>query len=128
VVCGKFDLEALRRDRDQLWAEAVHLYRSGVHWWLEDNDLIAAASAEQEDRYQSDPWEEKIADWLEGLPRKQCTVPEVLEKAIYKEIKTWERRDEIRVGIILHRLGWPSAGRPRAGEHRGRIYRPKTEK
>jgi predicted P-loop ATPase len=130
VVCGKFDLEALRRDRDQLWAEADYLYHSGAHWWLEDDDLIAAAALEQEDRYQTDPWEDKIEEWLENLTRKQCTTAEVLEKAIFKEVKTWERRDETRVGVILHRLGWLVTERTAMakGERRQRIYRPKTEK
>ena len=31
-----FDLEWVRQNRDQLWAEAVDLYRKGVKWWLSD--------------------------------------------------------------------------------------------
>lgn len=34
VPVGTIDLEALRRDVDQLWAEAVHLYKQGEQWWL----------------------------------------------------------------------------------------------
>ena len=64
IRCGQIDLEALRRDRDQLWAEALALYRQGAIWWLDDPELIAMARAEQEERYQSDAWDSLIDRWL----------------------------------------------------------------
>ncbi len=51
VRCRQIDLAALKRDRDQLWAEALARYRSGVKWWLEDSDVIQKAIEEQRERY-----------------------------------------------------------------------------
>ena len=64
VRCGCIDLDALRRDRDQLWAEAVVRYREGAIWWIDDRDLITAANAEQEARVQGDAWNARIDRWL----------------------------------------------------------------
>jgi hypothetical protein len=34
VACGEIDIPALKRDKDQLWAEAVHRYRADEPWWI----------------------------------------------------------------------------------------------
>jgi predicted P-loop ATPase len=54
---GRIDLDALRRDRDQLWAEAKVRYLNKEPWWLDTEELIKTATPEQEDRYLADPWE-----------------------------------------------------------------------
>ena len=64
VRCGTIDIEALARDRDQLWAEAVARFRAGAIWWLDTPELIAAATAEQDKRYQADAWDDLIEHWL----------------------------------------------------------------
>jgi predicted P-loop ATPase len=53
------NIEAVRRDRDQLWAEAVHRYEAGEPWWLSPADE-ALAKVEQEDHREPDPWEEDV--------------------------------------------------------------------
>lgn len=35
VQCGRIHVAGIRRDRDQLWAEAVVRYRRGEAWWIE---------------------------------------------------------------------------------------------
>src|SRR4051794_41946869 len=49
VKVGAIDVEALRRDRDQLWAEAIIAYRAGETWWL-DRETESAATEEQAER------------------------------------------------------------------------------
>jgi predicted P-loop ATPase len=44
LVPGEINTELLASMRDQLWAEAVHLYRSGKQWWL-DAHFIALRGA-----------------------------------------------------------------------------------
>ena len=43
VIGRMVDLEGLRRDRDLLWAEALHRYRAGEQWWLTDENVVADA-------------------------------------------------------------------------------------
>jgi predicted P-loop ATPase len=129
IECGEIDIEALRRDRDQLWAEAVHCYRNGEKWWLETPELIATALEEQEEAYQPDPWEPEVEKQLANLLTEKeaaafTTIPDLL-RVLHKDTEKWTRLDAARVGVILTRAGWKST-RPwvAGGGPRPRIYRP----
>ncbi|MFD2648232.1 VapE domain-containing protein [Devosia albogilva] len=61
VKTGAIDLEALRRDRDQLWAEAARLEAQGEPISLPE-ELWASAAIEQEERLEDDPWLEKLSE------------------------------------------------------------------
>jgi predicted P-loop ATPase len=82
IACGRIDVDALARDRDQLWAEAKIRFESGRVWWLEATDLVQMASDEQIERYEGDPWKEVIGPWVEARP--SVSISEVLEKCIQK--------------------------------------------
>lgn len=58
-VSGDVDIDGIDRDREQLWAEAVAMYRQGAQWWLTDEEEVAAR-VEQEKRYARDPWADQI--------------------------------------------------------------------
>jgi putative DNA primase/helicase len=60
---GVVHLERLRRDRDQLWAEAVAAYDGKEPWWP-TGDLVKLASDAVERRHEGDPWDQPIAAYL----------------------------------------------------------------
>jgi putative DNA primase/helicase len=129
VHCGPIDLAALERDRDQLWAEAMKLYRDGAIWWLEEPRLIAAAKTEQDRRYQTDAWDARIDRWLafelrrvnhgygnyddwreeeveRASPLTDVSVGEVLEGALAIEPGRWTKADQMRIGAYLKTRRW----------------------
>jgi predicted P-loop ATPase len=106
LKCGDIKIADLKRDRDQIWAEAVRCFKDGASWWLDDPELLAQAQSEQEARCQRDPWEDVIAKWIaERLIGHVVTVPEVLEHAIGKDQSLWHEADHVRVGKCLTAIG-----------------------
>jgi predicted P-loop ATPase len=65
VRVGPVDLEALRADRNQLWAEASHYEAQGERLELPP-ELWAEAAAEQEQRLLADPWQERLEPIFDG--------------------------------------------------------------
>lgn len=60
VHVRRADVDRIRADRDQLWAEAVQAFReSGVDWTAEKLSEPAHRAYQYED-----PWETRVADWL----------------------------------------------------------------
>jgi predicted P-loop ATPase len=104
VTCGRIDVTALARDRDQLWAEANERFDGGAVWWLETAELVRMAADQQVDRYEGDPWEEVIAPWLENRP--SVSIREVLEKCLQKAQALWTQTDKNRAARCLRALGW----------------------
>jgi predicted P-loop ATPase len=122
VPCGKIDIQAIHRDRDQLWAEAVVRFSAGERWWL-NPEIEALAAAEQEGRRVPDAWEQVIADWLVLNPKKEPTVQALLSDAIRKQPDTWTRADTTRVGQCMHALGWKSVRGETCGRRERRYVR-----
>jgi len=103
VKCGRIDIESLKRDRDQLWAEAVVRYRKGSTWWMDSEALNQAAELEQAERYDADPWQLAVSDFAKF--RESVSIDEILD-AIGKARKDWTPLDKIRISRCLRVLGW----------------------
>lgn len=56
---GVLNVEHILRDRDQIWAEAVHLFNTGHDWHLNPAQEPAARAA-QEERMPDDIWIERV--------------------------------------------------------------------
>jgi predicted P-loop ATPase len=104
IRCGSINHEAMERDRNQLWAEAVSLFNAGAPWWLTDATIMAAATERQDERYQEDPWQETVAGYC-----KNCTdisIGEILSDALWIERARWTQADQNRVARCLIKMGW----------------------
>ncbi|NOX73477.1 MAG: P-loop ATPase [Alphaproteobacteria bacterium] len=149
IRCGDIDVDGLARDRDQLWAEAVHQFKAGAIWWLEDKKLLKAARDEQDKRYQSDAWDGLIDRWLthekrsvnrgyagfddwqdeefeRAEPLNNVSVGEILADAIGIEPARWTKPDQMRAGSWLKSRNWKRYQR-RTGEAREWRYRKETD-
>lgn len=123
------DLDAIRADRDQLWAEAVHRYNAGTQWHLtEDEDrLLMTSSTEFE---QNDPWEDLIARTIGGIVQidnvTQPKMPEEFSISQLLEAMKFTARDmtkdaENRAGQCLRALGYVKT-RKRDGSSRSWVW------
>jgi len=124
VKCGAVDVAGIQANRDQLWAEAVHEFKNGAVWWLDQDQLVEQAKAAQLARVDLDPWEEPISRYIEG--RGYVTTGELLA---HLEVDRG-RADKLharRIGEILRKLGVTKRERVRLCDG-GREYRFFVEK
>ncbi len=103
VEVGQFDAEALRADRDQLWAEAAKREAAGESIRLDPSLYPIAAEAQERHRVE-DPFEGSLADVLGEMQGK------VRAADIWAIIgvPSGQRNQEhnARLGEAMRRLGW----------------------
>lgn len=108
-------LEELRRDRDQLLAEAVAEVKAGVPWHLTDLEVQREAAEQADDRRAVDVWEERVIPFLRDRePRlrqgkgaaRGLALGDVLELGVGLKPESWGQQEQNRVSRILRGLGW----------------------
>ena len=102
VSVQALDLDALERDRDQLWAEAVIQYRDGVQWWPRQSDEPELAEI-ADSRTVHDPWEPIVAARI--ADRADWSAREILSEVLKLDTQHLDRTAAMRVGAICRRLG-----------------------
>jgi predicted P-loop ATPase len=139
VAVGSIDIEGLRRDRDQLWAEAAQADSGGEAITLAP-ELLATVARAQDSRREHDPWDDLLAavngityTAADGMGEEERISTEELYKA-HLGIPATEKVNTAhhqRLKRVMQRLGWQG---PRfiwfgAGQKRGyfRIKRPAGE-
>lgn len=116
VRTGYIDIDALERDRAQLFAEAVARYRAGEPYWPSPEDEARFFKPVQASRFQSDEaWESLVGDYLdndrddlgfERGPRQQTTILEIARKALFLDAGKIGTIDQRRISSILEHKGW----------------------
>lgn len=98
------DIEALERDRVQLWAEAVHCYKSGLYIGPTPEEY-EIAKAEQEKRLDYDPWESSVKSALVELGGLPFSTGDVMG-AMGIALRDKDRSAKARVAACLMGMGY----------------------
>jgi predicted P-loop ATPase len=113
VKIGEIDIDALRHDRDQLFAEAVQVYRAGEKWWPDEEFERKHIKPEQEARYEGDAWQEPISTYVENLA--SVRINEIAKTALQIDTAKIGTADQRRIASVLVNLGWARGGRDKRG-------------
>jgi predicted P-loop ATPase len=130
VLTGKIDLDALQRDRDQLWAEAAHREAAGESITL-PQELWELAATEQAGRIETDPWEMILKSRLDDpchllhggdklLQRVSANM--LLSEYLKISEKDWRPVDYKRLAACMRRLGWDGPKNIRMGDQVTKAY------
>jgi predicted P-loop ATPase len=106
IKAGRIDIEALSRDRDQLFAEAAASYRAGVTWWPDNDFERQHIMSEQAERYEADAWEETIANYINAGAQSRVTIGQVAREALRIETAKIGTADQRRIAAALEQFGW----------------------
>lgn len=111
IACrDAIDADALTSNRDQLFAEAVTLFKDGASWWEMPTE---ETTAQQKARYTDDIWHERIADYL--ALRTEVLIPDILEEKLGVRVPDQTKAEQMRVGACLRVLGWDRIAARRSG-------------
>jgi len=120
VRCGEIRLrgdDSLELVRDQLWAEAVTLFKAGALWYPVDRDDIELFGEQQAMRELGDVYESMIAEGVKG--RTEISLVAVFKDILDIEPAKMTRPEQTRVGQAMYRLGWV---KKRVGNRHSRSY------
>lgn len=110
VEVKRFDIPALLKWRDQLWAEAAHREAAGESIRLHES-LWPHATAEQDERRETDPWETIIEGLVNTYVRDEFSGKrKIPSKEIWGvigvQIDRRDQRSARRIADIMTRLGF----------------------
>jgi putative DNA primase/helicase len=123
VVCEELKARELRRDRDQLWGEAVARYERGERWFPAKGESDRLAE-EVERREIGDAWVEYILDYVDAPERRlrnAFTARELLNSGLGLQAYQIRAPENARIGRLMQGLGWRSDRRTVEGL-RVRVY------
>mgnify|MGYP001580571837 CR=1 FL=1 len=123
IRVGEIDIEALKRDRDQIWAEAVVRYRAHEQWWFdqEDNAELERVTIQ---RLDAGTYGESIMNWWQNIDPSVRPATIGLVQVATEALKIPEDRiNKQAIGRALKNLGFVR-GHLDLGGYRRPVYFP----
>ena len=130
-MTGEIDLDALKRDRDQLWAETVVAEATGETLVI-DKELWSEAAAVVGERLPDDPWQDILAG-VETMPNAggsleraegyiKVTSEFLLNGVLCISPVQVNQNHTKRLARVMERLGWEKPPNIRIGTRVGKGY------
>jgi putative DNA primase/helicase len=114
------DFLKLRQDMDQIWAEALQVYKSGkCKLYLETKELQDFANKEAEERFEEDPMEEIIGNYLEAKNVEYITTTDIMQNCLMMPVSKLDKFFGMRLACAMNRIGY----RNRTKRIEGRVQR-----
>lgn len=104
VQIERFDLKALRRDRDQIWAEAAAREADGESIRLPEQ-LWAVAGEHQLAREHIDPFMERLSERLDGIEGK-VRANDIWDALGFADAGKRTQDHNVRLSAVMQKLGW----------------------
>lgn len=133
VLCQRIDIDAIRANVHQLWAEAYFRYKRGDPWWWNTDQLDALAAREAEKFYEPGPRDELIEAWIRAPHQRDSELPwndsrpgrvnvqDILVHALEIPVAQIKQSDSKEVARCLRHTGWVLK-QESVGPNRGRRY------
>ena len=101
---GQINIPMIEEDRDQLWAEAVALFKMGEQWWLkpEEEKIREDVATNYEIE---DPWAAVIREFLLLRVGQPVTVQEIMAQALKMDPDRRAAHHTRRIAAILKQSG-----------------------
>jgi predicted P-loop ATPase len=113
---GEIDVDAIKRDRDQLWAEAMQRHIAGEQNWLSDS-VAADAENVADQRREDVPWADALRDKLDNF--NSITANDALAE-LGVPLERRDRSAQMQVAEALKEIGFKQGNKQR---NTARIWR-----
>jgi putative DNA primase/helicase len=120
VKVGALDIEAIKRDKEQLWAEAVYLYKSGLYIGPTPEEMKMAEAVQQQ-RMMEDNWEQDVLSAAQGLNGFNGFSTRDVEEKIGLQIRERNRATANRIAAILRANGYEFVNK-RYGQSQRKVW------
>jgi hypothetical protein len=114
------DVEGIRRDREQLLAEAVYLYQHGVRWWLSADEAARAEEVAQDFKQVQSGMAEHILIWFSRKAPADRPKVMMTEDVVTRILGIMPERDtpalRMQIGNALRELGFVRSRKRMSGK------------
>lgn len=123
VKIGNIDLGRIRENRDQLFAEAVKMYKSGEVWY----EVAPGSEQQQENRRQVDSWENMIEEFVTARLDEEQSILDIGVGCLGYSPKDLQIQHQRRIGKIMRQLGYKTRNTQRNGASVRIFYKDKID-